>query len=129
MFTPKDKLIAQAKQHGQDSWTIENIKGDEHRRDNGRIIVRIIVENKGSSIRVSLRVKNSGELQFYPADHGEKELFYSTVFKQESVDKRVEEYKDQADDLFIEYLYPRYCYEANEIKTLGKLLCIVDEEP
>lgn len=128
MFKTKDDLIEQAKKDGMDSWRIGQIGGDEYRRDNGKITIRIIVEDKISSIRVSLHVNNSGELKFYPSDHGEKELIYSTMFKKESVDKRVEEYKDKADELFEEYLYPRYCYEHQAMIVLDKLFHVTEAE-
>lgn len=114
VFKTREQML----KRGMDKW---RVGGDRHTIDNGKIRVTIEVEDKISSIKVSMLVENSAEhLKFF--EENEKTLDYSRVFKKESAKKRVEEYKTRAYALFEKYKYPRYCREILEMETLNRLL-------
>jgi len=127
VFKTKKQLQETARKKGMDSWEINKFKGDQWEKTNGKIKIRIVIEDKISSIRVSLHISNSAttELPFFlDNNYGEKEIIYSNLFKKESVDKRLNEYKSKAEEFFEEYKYPLYCYEKRQIDILKQLLWI-----
>lgn len=129
IFKTKKDLLETAEKDGMDEFNRNwQFKGDQHQRDNGKIRIRIIVEDKTSktsSIRVSLHISNSVDLKFFPDNnYNEKEIVYSIVYKKESAEQRVNDYKTRAEELFEEYNYPLYCYEKREMEFLKKLLWI-----
>jgi hypothetical protein len=69
-------------------------------------------------------VETKKELEGLPYRGEKKEIVYSTVFKKESADQRVNEYKIKAEEIFEQYKYPLYLHEKNEMDILNKLLWI-----
>jgi len=88
---------------------------------NGKILAVITVQDKTTSIKVILKIKNnSGVLQFM--DSREKEICYKNFRKKESVDKYTEELKDHvATEIFPKKLLSSK-REYNNVEKMLKLL-------
>lgn len=106
-------------------------------KTNGRITAKIRIEEGESSTRVSLSMENSDTLRFIEdgpndgygfnaSNYKGKETAYSNLRKKESVDAKVAEYKEEAERIFKDCLFPRYCWEKEKYEEVKGLLHIPD---
>ena len=103
-----------------------SIKGDCWVRGNGKIRMLIDFDTAGSMTKITLSLQNdSDHIAFITSRYGGCEEIISSHLKNgKSIDKRVREYKEKAEELMREYQYPRYCAELNNIRILEQLLHI-----
>ena len=103
-----------------------NIKGDCWVRKNGKIGTLIAFDTTGLMTKITLFIQNdSDHLAFVTSRYGGQEEVISSHLKNgKSIDKRVREYKEKAEEVMREHQYPRYCAELNNIRILEELLHI-----
>ena len=98
-------------------------------RYNGKIRATIIVA-RGSGdqmTKVSLRIENdSDQINFLLNNYGGSriEITGSHLKNPKSIAKRVEEYRERAEELMKEHQYPYYCKELRNFRILEGLLHI-----
>ncbi len=106
----------------EDSWRKKS--GDAWERSNGRVKAIIIIKDNTTSTKVSLTIKNNSKMTFI---EGEKEINSSNLHNKESIKKKIEEYKVNAESILKDTIFPLYCYEKRQFDNYKELLGVENE--
>jgi hypothetical protein len=114
------------KKLGEYSWTIE---GDCWIKDNGKIRAKLIVAKREKTTKVSLRFDNinygfdflnSNEVGCQKNGYWD----YANLKNPESVEKKIGEYKDMADEFMDKHQLPVFRPEEESYKILRGFFCV-----
>ena len=106
------------------------VKGDCWIKHNGKIRTIIAFDTTRMMTKISLVVENdSDKIVFVGGSYGNsrQEIVYSHLKNQKSIEERVKEYKQKAEELMKNYQYPYYCMESRNFQILGQLLHVEDK--
>lgn len=131
-------ICKESKKQGFDTWTFvkkeeveknaltHNIYGLKNKdcwiRWNGRIKALVTIDRTGVMAKIELEIRDASVVHgvsFYERHRDER---YSHAKAEESISKRVEEYKATADDIIKKCTMPIYCEEKRQFEIVSGLL-------
>jgi len=93
---------------------------------NGKIKIIIEMNKRDKSTWINKIIDNDSEFIYFSPDGRKFEVSTKILRSKESVDKYIEEIKEDVESIFKEYKFPRYSKEKRDIDYLNFLLGVED---